>query len=627
METIPNPFDGDINDNAILAWFEQFDKEDRPVIMKLLSAFKYFSSNKVSDLAKSLYETISEALEVVDPERLWFIPVGYVAKSGSIIAYYFRTQNNLPQDRFVAPVDISSLPLAQGEVVVFLDDFVGSGKQACQVWQSVVLPVKDSSECQFAYAVLAGYQQGFEEIRKSTGFRTFAVEVLTEEDQPFSPSSSLFKDASEKKHAKTVIEKYGKQLYPNHPLGFRESQGLIGFFYSTPNNSLPIFWSTESGWRPILAHGESYRDPAFLIGPPPGLVKESISTSPRKALVDLEELDRYEIDPAMVTTIFSEFRKVSIFLTLASVLRELGISDEVLAKMVALISQLKHLQHEKESVRSAMIIVPKGVPERLIGTKMLSAGTGVSFESIAEVLCLANLVDGFQGTVAFRPDGRALGNFLYLDALYTGDPFLPKAYHLPAAASASSSGLLFLFSGNGRVSVFYKGQRILSHRGATWHLHTTELERGIRDLSKKYQIDVPVLQQVFRIALRLSDEGKGALITVGDHEAVIDISDPPKTKHLEWVDMHLGESRDEAILGLMSQDGATIVSGNGQVVQGMTFLRPPARTEAEEEVGRGSKHSTASKTSKVTKAVCLAVSVDGRVTVYSDGSIAFKIMG
>ena len=135
------------------------------------------------------------------------------------------------------------------------------------------------------------------------------------------------------------------------------------------------------------------------------------------------------------------------------------------------------------------------------------------------------------------------------------------------------------------------------------------------------------MQEVFRLALRLSDQGKGALLTVGDHESVIRMSDPPKTEHMEWAEMHLGESRDEAILGLMSQDGATIASGNGQVVQGMTFLRPPAGTDAEEEIGKGSKHSTASKISKVTESVCIAVSVDGRITVYSGGAIAFKMMG
>ncbi len=626
MKNLPNPFDGDISNEAILAWLEQFDLEDRPVILKLLSAFKYYSSRKVPVLVKNLYAAITSKL-ATPQEKLWFVPVGYVAKSGSIIAYYFRTHNNLPQGRFITPSDIKSLPLAKGDVVVFLDDYVGSGNQACQVWQNVVAPVKESSECRFAYAVLVGSQNGLKQIHTSTDFITFAVEVLTDKDKPFSPKSNLFRGDAEKKHAKTVAEKYGKRLYPNHPLGYNESQGLVGFFYSTPNNTLPIFWSTETGWTPILAHGESYRDPVFLIGPPPGLTREIPCDSPRKPLIDLEELDQYDMDPVMVTTILSEFRKLNILLVLVSVLKELNIGDKVFTDMLKLISQLKYFEHEKEPVRSALLVVPEGIPEKLIGAKMLSARLDVSFMSVKEVLALSNLVDGFKGAVVFRPGGQALGNFLYLNDEYQGDTFLPETYQPAASASAKSAGLLLLFSGKGRVSVFYKGQRILSHRGAMWHLQNTKLERAIQDLSNKHHIDVPVLQAVFKLTFILSDRGKGALLTVGDHEAVVNMSDSPKTEYMQLVELQLGKSEDEAILGLMSQDGATIISGNGRIVQGMTFLRPPAGINAVEEVGKGSKHSTASKTSKVTKAVCIAVSVDGRITVYSNGAIFFKMMG
>jgi hypothetical protein len=626
MAHIPNPFDGDISDEAVQAWLQQFSREHRAITLKLLSAFRYYSSRKVAALVKELYATVMTQLG--NPmDKTWFVPVGYVAKSGSIIAYYFRTQNNLPQDRFVAPGDIASLPLTKGEAVVFLDDFVGSGHQAHQVWQTVVEPIRKSSRCRFAYAVLVGYQDGLERVRASTGFVTLALQALTEKDRPFSAEGSLFADSTEKAHARGIIETYGRRLYPNHPLGYEESQGLIGFFYSTPNNSLPIFWSSEAGWHPLLAHGESYRDPAFLIGPPPGLTRESTSNSPRKPLVDSKELDRYDIDPNIAINIFSEFHKAPIFLVLAPVLRELGIGNPVFTELLKLTADLKYHEHEKQPVCSALLFVPINMPERLIGMKMLSAGSVVSVKSTEEILALARLVNGFNGAVVFWANGKALGDFLYGHDEYQDDLFLPLAYHPAAAASLRSSGFLMLFSGTGRVTLFYKGQRILSYRNAMWHLYTAELDRGIRNLSSCHGVDVPVLDEVFRLAIRLSDEGKGALITVGDHEAVIKFSDPPNTGHIRWEEMRLDESPDEAILGLMAQDGATIISGSGQVVQGMTILRPPAGTEADEEVGKGSKHSTAAKISKVTGSICVAVSVDGRVTAYSRGTIAFKIMG
>lgn len=626
MSDISNLFDGDISNEAIQAWLEQFEKEDRFYILKLLKAFKYLSSKRVACLVKELYKAISSEL-AISQERIWFVPVGYVAKSGSIIAYYFRIQNNISQNRFIAPADIASLSLNKNDVVVFLDDFIGSGNQASQVWQKVVVPVKKNSDCKFVYAVLLGYQNGLENVKASTGFITYAVEVLTVKDMPFSPQGNLFEDEKERKKAKDVVKKYGLRLYPNHPLGYKESQGLIGFFYSTPNNSLPIFWSSEEGWKPILTRGESYRDPAFLIGPPPGLKRESTYNSPRKALVDSEELDRYDIDPDIATKIFSEFQKAAIFLILAPVLKEMGIKNEVFSDMLRIISILKHYEHEKQPVCSALLMVPNEVPEELIGDKMLSVRTNVSLESTAEILSLANLVNGFNGSIACRPDGQIMGNYLYQEEEYIVDRFLPKRYYKAAIASNKNSGLLFLFSGDGRVTVFHKGQRILSHRGATWHFHATQLEKGIRELSITHQLNIAILQEIFRLSFYLSDKNQGALITVGDHERVLDLSDPPKTEYIKWVDMKLTATPEEAILGLMSQDGATIVSENGRIIQVMTFLRPPARISAEEEVGKGSKHNTAVKMSRITNAICIAVSVDGMVTVYSKGAIAFKMMG
>ena len=58
----------------------------------------------------------------------------------------------------------------------------------------------------------------------------------------------------------------------------------------------------------------------------------------------------------------------------------------------------------------------------------------------------------------------------------------------------------------------------------------------------------------------------------------------------------------------------------------MTFLRPRADVEAEIEVGKGSKHSTAAKTSAITNALCITVSQDGPITAYSKGKVALKII-
>jgi len=231
------------------------------------------------------------------------------------------------------------------------------------------------------------------------------------------------------------------------------------------------------------------------------------------------------------------------------------------------------------------------------------------------------------GAVVIKTNGEIVGDCVFKSVDETVDYFLPDRYHKAANTSIKSKSLLFLFGGSGRILIFHNGYRILSHRDASWHLHSIELNRGIKSLCNEHSIDISVLQEILRIAYRMSDEGLGALITVGDHENVIKICDPPKTSHIHWMPIYLNRISDEAIMGLMSQDGSTVISKDGSIVQTMTVLRPPAGAEGEEEVGRGTKHSTAAKVSGITNTICVAISVDGRVTVYSRGKIAFKMMG
>src|SRR5712671_3568329 len=63
-------------------------------------------------------------------------------------------------------------------------------------------------------------------------------------------------------------------------------------------------------------------------------------------------------------------------------------------------------------------------------------------------------------------------------------------------ASLDARSLLFFFTGDGRAAVFYRGNRILIFRNASWHLQPTEIEQGIHTLAVAYGIDPAVLVRV-----------------------------------------------------------------------------------------------------------------------------------
>ncbi len=621
-----NPFRGDITDQAVNDWLEQFEPDERPFICQLLKGFKYFGSAQVAESVKVLYQHVLND-SGKSQKDIWFVPVGYVAKSGSIIAYYFRVQNNLDQSRFVSPTDLASLPLKQTSAVVFIDDFLGTGNQACQVWENIARPVYEKTGADFYYATLVAYTEGHVNLRKTTRFLPFAIDVLSETDSPFSEGNPVFDNENDREQCEKIVARYGNTLYPNHPLGYRRTQGMVGFFYSTPSNTLPIFWSSQHDWHPLLARGDSYRDPAFLIGPPPGLNATTAGGSPTTPVGILSQLDQFDIEWESLVRLGSEFKDSKVVLVLASILKELGIGKAVLESLLDLIRCLRDLRHEKEPVRSAIHLVPNEVSGDLLGNRIFQAASDTTIESESRIKALANMTDGIDGGIVIKSNGTVIGNFIYPANSEIKDFFLPLAYQKAAAASNTSGGLILVFLADNRIAIFHHGNRVLWYRGAAWHLQTIDIDRGIRELSNRHNIEFPILLRIIHTAFQLLDSGHGSLITVGDHLRVLEHSDPPKTDHIEWVPMDLSTTPMEGLIGVMSQDGATIISGGGEIVQAMTTLRPPAGLVIKEETGRGTKHSTAVTISKITDALCIAISVDGRITVYSKGEIAFKVMG
>jgi DNA integrity scanning protein DisA with diadenylate cyclase activity len=130
------------------------------------------------------------------------------------------------------------------------------------------------------------------------------------------------------------------------------------------------------------------------------------------------------------------------------------------------------------------------------------------------------------------------------------------------------------------------------------------------------------LRRVYRLALSLADQGHGALITVGDHEGVLEYCEEPSNDPLAWTPFELAAIDPSLVLGLLAADGATIIDETGTVHLTRATVRVPAGVVAEEEVGRGIKHRTAAQITAISGAVAFAVSVDGRISVYVDGAKA-----
>ncbi len=66
---------------------------------------------------------------------------------------------------------------------------------------------------------------------------------------------------------KQFVSHYGKRIPFVEPLGYENGEYTFGFFYNTPDNTLPIFWGQVNGWVPIIKrYHKSYRKDKNYLG-------------------------------------------------------------------------------------------------------------------------------------------------------------------------------------------------------------------------------------------------------------------------------------------------------------------------------------------------------------------------
>jgi len=102
-------------------------------------------------------------------------------------------------------------------------------------WRDRVLPI---------YATIVGFDDGiaFIESKIDSEVVLLTFKHLTANDKAFSEENNLFQTADERMQAYEIAYKIGKVLEKRHPLGWEDSQALVVFPDSVPNNTLPIFY-------------------------------------------------------------------------------------------------------------------------------------------------------------------------------------------------------------------------------------------------------------------------------------------------------------------------------------------------------------------------------------------------
>lgn len=252
------------------SWLSNFkgevfaEKYEHELALWLLVNFVYYNESEVKHLCSMLFREfihsnlIQEEGEIPEclvqlNKKVRFHFLGRSGESGAFLLYYFRKENKLSIRSFISDLDNLDDDV---EEIVYVDDVtLSTGKQS-QAYKYLVEDQKKIKNRKITILTLIASSKAIDFLR-SEGYHIINCITLHERDRCFSDDSNIFHSHRDHQNdCKKMMEYYGKKIYSaNFPLGYNNSEYSFGFFYNTPDNTLPIFWSNNN-WTPIIERYE-----------------------------------------------------------------------------------------------------------------------------------------------------------------------------------------------------------------------------------------------------------------------------------------------------------------------------------------------------------------------------------
>ena len=269
-------------------WLDNFQDDEQEMAVSVLEKLEYYREEDLLGILSSKLNTISEDVwrEIQKPFRILFMPLGKPGKSGHVIQYLVKNLFKNETLRHIKeivyhnhPKDIDIQSLTDEDVIVFLDDIIGSGDSfatACKLtfektkrngeieqikneW-TIGCVVKEKVPYKIVILSCILMDKGKTRLERDFPYVKLYGDVRI---HAFSKNLSPFGGYYKMKQIREFCYKYGQQICRGRELGYSNSQALVLFAHAVPNNTLPIIWvdkyenkGVKKYWQPLIARDQ-----------------------------------------------------------------------------------------------------------------------------------------------------------------------------------------------------------------------------------------------------------------------------------------------------------------------------------------------------------------------------------
>ena len=261
IESLCFKFGSAVTEFDIFRWLRNFEDNEWDMALNVLDKVVYYSSDRIDE---SLETYIKKIISKYPNRHIHILPSGSVGKSGHVMAYHAKKvieMLSMPNN-VLSLLNLKCLETTEkNAVIVLLDDFSGTGESIKKFYDAQVKQVvnkkKGLNVCVLTVAFL--------EKAKTLLEGKYGLEMYGDCYRPaFIRRGSVFGYERNMIEVRDFCFKKGVLLLPDwentelKPLGYLNSQALVCFEHTTPNNTLPILWyddyvpGTHKKWHAIF---------------------------------------------------------------------------------------------------------------------------------------------------------------------------------------------------------------------------------------------------------------------------------------------------------------------------------------------------------------------------------------
>lgn len=216
--------------NSIVAWKNQ-TAFTWPTTKKLLDKLEIFDAQRIRQVITKI---VNSHQNIFNQPNCFITSFGGKGKSGEVVVYEFNHTNLIQESRFKHSWELSGLP--SGSTIVFVEDLIGTGFQSADyIINKVNLIISPSHNP--ILLTLCATPEGINKVINETNFTVITGIKLSEDTYQHYSDQCKFFTKSEKYIIKTENQKLKNPNKKDYDRGL-----LISFYYSVPNNSMPIVW-------------------------------------------------------------------------------------------------------------------------------------------------------------------------------------------------------------------------------------------------------------------------------------------------------------------------------------------------------------------------------------------------